>query len=196
MKTTALIFFFALLTGIIYGQTKNTEKYLVFYEQVNTAKLYKSVNSTYLDYYLEDKVKFGENDYYAKIRKYSWGKTDTSYYREDDMNYYHFDPKVNSESVVLPKEIVMGQKWFEADGSLSYQVIGIDEELETPTKKYNRLIVLECKQLKDRDKQKSKVYHLYYSKGLGLVGSMNNMQLTSYLADVKKKAKEGEKIGH
>ncbi|EPR69550.1 hypothetical protein [Cyclobacterium qasimii] len=187
MKKTALSFLFALLTSISYGQTINTDKYLVFYEQINTSKLYQSINSTYLDYYLEGKTKFGKNDYYTKIREYSWGKTDTSYYREDNKNYYHFDSKVNSESVVLPKKIVMGQEWFEADGSWSYKVIGIDEKLETPTRKYDNLIVLECKQLQDRDKQKSKIYHLYYSKGLGMVGSMNNMQLTSYLLEVKKK---------
>lgn len=196
MKTITILSFFVLLTSISFGQTKNADNYLTFYEESNTAKYFKMGNSAYLDYYLADKVKFGDHEYYARIRKYSWGKTDTSYFREDDQNYLHFDLKTNSESVVLPKQVELGQKWFEADSSWSYEIIGIDEKLETPAKKYKGLIVVECVQLTGRDKLKSKVYHMYYAEGLGMVGSVNNGQLTSYLSEVKKGAKEGEKIGN
>ncbi len=193
MKTIKILSIFLFLTNISFGQTKNADNYLTFYEESNTAKYFKMGNSTYLDYFLKVKVKFGDNEYYARIRKYSWGKTDTSYFREGEKNYFHFDPKTNSESVVLPKQIKLGQKWFEADSSWSYEIIGIDEKLETPLKKYKGLIVIECIQLTSRDKLKSKVYHLYYAEGLGMIGSVNNGQLTSYLAELKVNAKGGEK---
>lgn len=196
MKTITTLLFCVLLGSICFGQTKSADNYLTFYEKPNTAKYFKTGNSAFLDYYLAGKVKFGDNEYYARIRNYSWGKTDTAYFRADNQSYYHFDPKVNSESVVLPKEIKMGQKWFEADGSWSYEVIGIREKLETPAKKYKGLIVVECIQLTDRDKQKDNVYHIYYAKGLGMIGSVNNGQLSSYLAEVKKNAREGYKMGN
>ncbi len=147
MKTITILSFLTLLTSISFGQKKNASNYLTFYEDANTTKYFKMGNSTYLDYYLADKVKFRIYEYYVRIRKYSWGDTDTSYFREDDQNYYHFDPKVNSESIVMPKEIIQGQKWLEADSSWSYEVIGIDEKLSTPAKNYKGLIVIECVQL-------------------------------------------------
>lgn len=195
MNTTLTLSFLLLLTNICFGQSKNTEGYMPLNEGPNTAKYFKSSNSAYLDYYLDKMVKLGDHEYYAKVRTYSWGKTDTTYFREDNQNYYHFDPKTNSESVVLPKQIELGQKWFEADSSWSYEVIGINEKLKTPYKKHKGLIVIECVQLTDRDKQKRKNYHLYFAKGLGLVGSLNDGKLTSYLAEVKRDAKEGDKIG-
>lgn len=195
MNTITIFSLLLLLTSISFAQTKNADNYLPFYDKPNTAKYFKTGNNYYLDYFLSDKYKFGEYEYYAKIRMYSWGDTDTTYYREDDQNYYHFDPKVDRESIVLPKTITMGQKWLEADSSWSYEIIGIEEKLQTPVKKYKGLIVIECIQLTGRDKNKSKVYHLYYAKGLGFIGSVNNGDLRSYLAEVKKNAKDGEIIG-
>jgi hypothetical protein len=194
MKIITIFSFFVLLTGTSFGQT-NAGNYLPFYEGSNTARYYKMGKSAYLDYFLADKVKFGDHEYYAKIRKYSWGDIDTSYYREDDKNYYHFDPRVNGESVVLPKAIEPGQKWFESDGSWSYEIIGIDEKLKTPAKEYKGLLLIECLQLTGRDKEKYAAYNIYYAKGIGMVASVNNGKLTSYLFEVKKNVKEGEKIG-
>lgn len=195
MKTIIVIIFFNLLAIMGVSQTIDSDKYLNFYNDMSTASYYKMGSSAYLDYYLSDKIIKGDHEYYTRIRKYSWGDSDTAYFRQDSNNFYHYDAKIDRESIVLPKKIEMGQKWFEADSSWSYEVIGIHESLVTPDKKYKDLIVVECKQLTDRDEQKSKAYHMYYAKGLGMVGSMNDGKLTSYLAEVKKNAKDGDKVG-
>ncbi len=151
--------------------------------------------NAYLDYYVKEKVRIEDNDYYLRIRRYSWGTIDTAYFRQDSSNYYHYGQRTKNESVVLPKNIVMGQKWFEADSSWSYQVIGIDEKLSTPAKKYKGLIVIECLQLTDMDKHKQKAYHIYYAKDIGMVASVNDGKVSSYLAEIKINAKDGATIG-
>ncbi|MBL7788767.1 MAG: hypothetical protein JNL75_02905 [Chitinophagales bacterium] len=195
MKRNTILSILIIVINICLGQTKDANNYIIFYEESNTAMYFKMGNSAHLDYYLPDKVKFGEFEYYAKIRHYTWGKIDTTYYREDDENYYHYDHRINKESIVLPKKVTLGQKWLEADSSWCYEIIGIDKQLQTPARNYEDLIVIECIQLTGRDKLKSKEYHLHYANGIGLIGSETNGKLTSYLAEVKKSAKEGEKIG-
>lgn len=197
MKKTLSLLIFALISHLGYSQTKNGEGYFRFFDQANNAKLFEMVASSasYLDYFLEEKKNFNGNDYHVRIRNYDYlNKLDTAYFREDDSNYYHFDPKNNSESIVLPKQLEMGQIWYESDRSWSYEVIGIDEVLDTPAKKYKGLIVIDCVQLNNRDKNKSNNYQMYYAKDLGLVGGSVNGILSSYLSQVVTNAKEGEKV--
>jgi len=196
MKRITLLPYFLTLIGSVFAQSKNVKGFVVLSEESNTAKYFKMGKLAYLDYYSLDKVKFGQYDYHQRLRVYSWGKIDTSYFREDDTHYLHFDHKNQSESVVLPKRIELGQKWYESDRSWSYEVIGLDEKLKTPFNKYKGLIVVECVQLTGRDKEKSKVYHMYYGEGIGLIASVNNKQLTSYLAEIKTKPQDGDKIGN
>lgn len=196
MKTTTLVIFFGLFISISNGQNKKTDNYFPLFESASTAKYFKMGNSSYLDYFLDKKIQFGENEYNVRIRKYSWGVIDTAYFREDDKYYYHYYPKVNKESIFLPKIVSIGQKWLEEDKSWSYEIIGIDEKLETPKEKYKDLVVVECYQITDRDKDKSKVYHMYYARDIGMVGSVNNGKLTSYLSEIKKNSKKGETIGN
>lgn len=196
MKTSTMLILFLLMTGFGFSQTKDANNYIVFFENSNSANYYRMEDGAYLDYYLPNKVKFGDHEYYVRVRKYSWGSVDTAYFRENDHYYLHYDPKTQKESVVLPKQVELGQKWLEADSSWSYEIIGFDKKLKTPAKTYKGLIVVECIQLTNRDKLKDKVYHLYFAKGLGLVASARYEELTSYLSIVKIGAKEGETIGN
>jgi hypothetical protein len=180
------------LTG--YSQSDkevNSDKYIVITPDPGFAKYFKSKNSTYLDYYLSDTVVFDDNEYIPRVRRYSWGKNDTAYFREGEDYFYHYDPKTGKESIDLPKNPTLHQTWMEPDGSWSYTVIGLNEKLKTPVKKYTGLLVVECKQLTGRDVNKHKVYHLYYAKGIGYVANKVNGQLNSYLAEQVKEAKEG-----
>ncbi|WBA40687.1 hypothetical protein [Hymenobacter canadensis] len=190
-----LISSFSFISFICNGQVKSTEKYVNIHEKSNNSALFKMGNGTYLDFYLDSKFKFGTHEYYVKIRNYSWGKIDTSYIREDNNNYYHFNRKLKNESILLPKNVKLGQTWFEADNSWSYKIIGIDEKLTTPAKRYKKLVVVECIQLLNRDKEKFKMYHMYYAEGVGLIASVNNGNLTSYLVELKENAKIGDVIG-
>lgn len=183
------------LALFVFGQTKNGEGYIPLHNDPKTASYYQAGNNTYLDYFDKTMASFEGNDYYVRIRTYSWGKRDTSYYREDNEYYYHFDPDNGTESIVLPKQITVNQMWYEADSSWSYKVIGIDETIKTPAKKYKELIIIECEQLTRRDKNKDKVYHLYYAKDVGLVASVNFGKISSYLSEIKAAKKDGDKIG-
>ncbi len=197
MKSITLLSFLVLLTSLSFGQTKNAENYIISQEELSSGKFFKMVGDhSYMDFYLPEKVKFGDNEYHARVRLYSWLSADTAYFRENENSYLHFDSKTNRESVVLPKEVEVGQKWFEADSSWSYEIIGIDEVLETPEKTYRGLIVIECLQVTGRDKHKSAKYHLHYAKGIGLVGSITNGRLNSYLSEVVKDPEKGDMIGN
>jgi len=196
IKIFSGVLVFLSLTELSFGQNKSSDGYLVFYEKSNTAKHFKmSGNASYLDYFLENKVDLGDQRYQLGIRKYSWGDVDTAYYREDEKAYYHYDLEKGLESMVLPKSIIIGQKWYEADNSWSYKVIDVDRSLKTPAKKYKGLIVVECLQVGNQDKEKNAAYHLFYAKGIGMVASMNDGELGSYLTEIKVAKKEGDMIG-
>ncbi len=196
MKHIIIVSIFIFASGLSLGQSKSANNYIIFFDESNSARYYKMGSRSYVDYFLFEKVKFDDIEYYARIRTYSWGDSDTAYFREDDKFYYSYHPKRNAESVVLPKMVTLGQQWLEADSSWSYEIIGVSNKLDTPSKKFKDCIVIECIQLTNRDKEKSKEYHMYYAKGIGLVGSVNNEKLTSYLSEVKKKAKDGDQIGN
>ena len=183
MKKHLSLFVCIHLVLTIFGQTKDANNYLII--KGNVSKHFKTSTNEYWDYFSNNVKTLDEKLYYPRVRKYSWGKIDSAFYREDSIGYYHFDPKVKKESLVFPKIVTLGQKWLEADSSWSYEIISVNKELTTPTNKYKDLVVIECVQLTNRDKQKSKIYHIYYAKNLGMVASGNYVGLKSYLADIK-----------
>jgi hypothetical protein len=185
MKTITILCLGILMAKTGFGQSKDADNYFLVQQKSSSPKYFIMGNSAYSDNYLADKKTLNNKEYHSVIRTYSWGDADTAYYREDELNYYHFDQKNNMESIVLPKKVTIGQIWFEADKSWSYKIIDIDDKLETPEKTHTGLIVIECVQLTGRDKAKSKVYHMYYAKGIGMVGSVNDGILTSYLTEAK-----------
>ena len=83
------------------------------------------------------------------------------------------------------------------DGSWSYRILKINQTFVTPEKEYPECILVECKQLTGKDKDKSNVYHLYYSKGYGYVGNIDKKgNVLSYLSKVVTDAKVGTVIGN
>jgi hypothetical protein len=166
-----------------FAQTINTDKYYSIYSPESKDKHFVMANHSYIDSFKPDAKIFDGKKFYPRIRKYSWGSIDTAYYREDSENYYHFDTKINKESIVLPKKLTLNQIWYESDSSWSYQLIKIKDVLKTPAKKYKDLIVVECKQLKNRDTNKSSVYHIFYAKNYGMVASVSSNKIISYLID-------------
>lgn len=141
----------------------------------------------FLDYFQNEKVRINNKEYYVRICLYSWGENDTAYLREDEKAYYSYDLKTKKESVILPKEVQVGQHWQEADGSWDYEIMSVNGSLQTPATQYKNLIIVSCVQLTHRDQRKSPAYLIYYAEDIGVVGSFNDGKLSSYLAEIKVK---------
>ena len=186
MKKLQLIsLIIVLITNYSYGQSKDVSNYFPITETSDTAKLFKMKNASYLDYFRNEKSDLNKEIYSERIRIYSWGKQDTSYFREDSDNFYHYNPKTGNENIVLPKKIFIDQTWTEKDGSWAYKVISLDKTFKTPEKTFQKTIVIECRQLTNRDSKKSEVYHMYYAENIGLVGSDSNGELSSFFSQYK-----------
>lgn len=176
-----------------FGQVKNTHDYIPLTKQDGLTKVFKAGNNTFEDYFIEGISVLNGKEYFIKVRKYSWGSVDTSYYREDELNYYHFDKKNGKESIVMPKNIIVGHTWLEADSSWYYEVSSINEVLQTPSSKYTDVVVLKCMQMTNRDKNKGQIYFIYYAKDFGMVGSASNGKLHAWLSEVRKEKPKGKK---
>ena len=173
-----------------------TSGYITLFENSGSAKYFKYGNSSYFEYFDNNRITFDEKEYYIRYRKYGWGDIDTAYYRKGTKNYYHFDKKNMVESIVLPIEPKIGDKWFEKDKSWSYEVIEENQKFKTPAKKYKNCVKVYCKQLTNKNKEKSKEYYLFYSSEYGYVGNVNSKgKILSYLSEMKLNAKNGDKIG-
>ena len=187
------------IDSTVVSQSSNAsieKDYLMIYPNHKTASYYKYGKASYLEFFLDDKVKFGEHEYYARVRNYSWGSLDTAYFRKDETNFYHFDKITMTESLQLPRNPIVGQEWKDTDGSWSYKIIKVNQTFLTPEKEYPECILVECRQLTGKDKDKSPLYHLYYSKGYGYVGNVDSKgNVLSYLSKVVTDAKVGTVVG-
>jgi len=175
----------------------NSDDYLIVNNDPSTCRYYQYGKSSYMDYFLAYKYTVNNLEYYVRVRKYSFTNSDTAYFRKGEENYYSYNKESQKESIIIPIVPTQGQKWFEADSSWSYEVIKVNQTFKTPIKKYHECILVECKQLTNRDKLKSQTYHLYYSKGNGYVGNVNvtNGTILSYLKEVVHNAKPGTVVG-
>lgn len=186
-----------ILAIIMFSFTQmEMDGYITLFENSNSAKYYNYGKSYYFESFDKEKEIIADKQYYVKYRKYGWGDIDTTYYRKGTDNYYHIDKKTLEESVVLPVNPKIGNKWTEIDKSWSYEIIAEDQKFKTPAKKYKNCIKVYCKQLTNKDKEKNKEYFLYYSPEFGYVGNEDAKgKILSYLSEVKLNAKEGDKIG-
>lgn len=174
---------FVLLSSCV--ATKQNNEFIQIYNKSSKVSFYQNTNSSFTYYFLDKKASFNNKEYTVKIRTYSWGDVDTSYYRMDSTNFYHYKVSLNEESIVIPRKPILNQKWLESDNSWQYIVIKENQILTTPSKVYTDCVVLECKQLTNRDKSKSPVYYMYYSKGFGYVGNTDsNGKLLCYLKKI------------
>jgi len=170
--------------------------YISLFENSSSAKYFEYGESYYFEFFDDDKQIVVDKEYYVKYRKYGWGAVDTIYCRKGIDNYYHIDKNTLEESVVLPVNPKIGDKWTENDKSWSYEVIAVEQKFKTATKKYKNCIKVHCEQLTNRDKGKDGEYFLYYSPEFGYVGNVDSQgKILSYLSEVKLSAKEGDKIG-
>ncbi len=166
---------------------KNAEEYFVISDDPTVAKYFDMGRGSFVDYYLPEKRKGQGNEYSVRVRKYSWGAADTSYYREDANYFYSYYPEAKMESVLLPKQVHLGQKWFETMGSWSYEVVALDKTLNYFDREYKDLIEVLCTRLIENEATKKKMsYTMFYAKDHGLVASLSEGRMISYFIELKK----------
>lgn len=168
------------------AQSKSAELFLPLRSDNKTAHYFNMSNGAdYLDFFLNEKTAINGKTYHVRVRLYSWGVNDTTFMRADEVAFYSLNRSKKLESVLLPKQVVVGQKWMEADGTWDYEIMSINGDLKTPAKKYKGLIIVSAVQRKQKDPEKQPAYLLYYDENTGLVASSNDGVLGSYLAEIK-----------
>ncbi|MDT0294950.1 hypothetical protein ACFQ3R_05855 [Mesonia ostreae] len=120
------------------------------------------------------------NTYSVRQIKNSSGKTTKTLYRLENGNVMYFDKKSGTENMIMPKEPKVGFSWRNSDNSWKYEIVDLNANLETPTKKYSGLLVMRATQISNRDENKLTEYLNYYEKGTGKIASFGNGKLMTY----------------
>lgn len=154
------------------------------YESVsNFKKVFQiSDGNTFVDYYLIQGFTFNSLQYSARVRVYSYTDVDTAYFRESQEGLVYVDPETFVETVDLPKNPQVGQKWQEPSNWV-YEIKSINASLQTPDKEFTNLIEIEAKQTTGESREKFTKYNNFYAEGIGYVGSMVNGTVFSYLTE-------------
>ncbi|AHM63203.1 hypothetical protein D770_24790 [Flammeovirgaceae bacterium 311] len=146
---------------------------------------YKLGNGGFTDKIVSsDHNKSGRN-YNMRVRYYSWGATDTAYFRLAEAGLMAYDQETGGETIDIPANPTTGFTWMESDNSWKYVIKATDAELTTPQGMYKNLLIIQATQLTGRDKEKMSQYHNYYAPGIGFVASMIEGQLVCYLTEHK-----------
>jgi hypothetical protein len=120
------------------------------------------------------------NNYSVRQIKNSSGKTTETLYRVENENVMYFDNKSATENMIMPSEPKVGFIWRISDNSWEYEIVDLNANLETPTKKYSGLLVMRATQISNRDENKLTEYLNYYEKGTGKIASFGNGKLMTY----------------
>lgn len=132
---------------------------------------------------LEEKRIFKNQEYNIVAVEYSWESLDSFYLREEDGILYYLDEISRTESVLLPKRIEQGRKWMSVDGAWEYEILSLNAHLETSVKKYEELLLIQSRQLMNRDKSRSKKYFNYYQRGKGQIATADEEGIMTYLME-------------
>lgn len=122
----------------------------------------------------------GKN-YFKVTRVYSWGDTIIGFVRVENDVVYAIGSLSNTEFVIIPKLIKEETTWLDGDKSWEYKIFSTNASLTTPSQAYTQLLQIRAKRLTGRDIEKLEEYDLFYKKGVGLVATMMNSNLTTYL---------------
>lgn len=167
MKTKQLLIFVCSLTLLIGCKvnqkitTKNSQYYPLKKGNTWVYQYYNSKNTLIVEV-VDKNIQMNGKSYYKVERTYSWDKKSIDYSRNEDGVHYSYDDKTKAESVVIPKDLKVGKTWKQYDESWEYEILGINESLETPSESYSGLLKIKATQLTNRDTSKSNEYYLYF----------------------------------
>ena len=172
------------MTGVLSAQQTDTvdaSEYFVIGENPMTAWVYIIGDAFFFDYFQAGSAEIKEKTYAMRVRKYSTGGVDTTYYREGDDGFYHIRSTSPNETLTLPKKAYVGKKWFEADSSWSYRVTNTSASIDT----YKDLIVVKAMQIKGDAAMIGTTYDMYFAKGLGMIATKKDEKIVTYLKEFK-----------
>lgn len=181
MKKLLILSFFLIQA---YFSNAQNQSYFSLGDSTDVKQTFLMGKHSFIEYYLNDKQQKGEYQYFVRVRQYSWGKADSSLFREGEKYYYSWDKETSLETIEMPKDLTINEVWFESDSSWRYEVKTINATLKTPSGKYENLVMIEAEQLTGRDKStKYPKYNNYYARGKGYIASLVNGKLLSYLKE-------------
>ncbi|MCR9080956.1 MAG: hypothetical protein NXH89_00930 [Cyclobacteriaceae bacterium] len=184
VKLSILVLVLGVLTSMIQVDIEENDYFPmelsedVVFKYTDTESFVKNID-------LKEKKLLGGKEYSVRLIQYSWGKNDTVYFRTENQIVYYYDNKSHTESVEIPKEIKVGMTWISTDKAWKYEITSTKAKLETPVKKYKKLLEIKATQLQNRDKTKLAEYLNYYKKNVGNVASVTNGKLMTYKLEKK-----------
>ena len=173
-------------SSILSAQKKDTvdlSGYFVFGKGPLYAWVYGIGDGTFIDFFQEKAVEIEGETYIPRIRRYSLGGMDTTYFRNGKDGVYHVNAGSldKKESLTMPNKAWIGMKWFESDSSWSYTVISTTGELD----ELKDLLVVRSMQVKGSAAQVGRSYDTYYAKGIGMIASMAGGKIAIFLKEIK-----------
>lgn len=167
------------------ADTVDARKYLMIEADPSALWTYVIGKETFTDRFIDQTKLIRGLRYHVRIREYSTGGRDTTYYRMGEDGIYHISllSAEQVESLSMPVVAYTGKRWFEADSSWVYEVKGVDESLETPTGTYDGLLHITTRQRFVDPEKGSVEYGLYFAKGIGLIAGTTAGRTIVYLTE-------------
>jgi hypothetical protein len=172
-----------IVLGFLTSMTQMDNKENVYFPLVLDGEVvfkYMDSKSSVKHTSLAGTVVLDGKEYFPRLMRYSWGSTDTAFFRTENEVVYYFDKKSRSESISMPADLKIGVTWTSTDRAWQYEITSLSAKLETPVRKYKDLLVIRATQLQNRDRDKLPVYLNYYQKNIGQIGSETNGKLMTY----------------
>lgn len=144
---------------------------------------YKMGDAGFTDKIISSNHSLSGREYTMRVRYYSWGDTDTAYFRISEEGLMTHDKETGGETIDVPTSPKTGDTWYESDRSWKYMIHATNAELNTPNKTYKNLLIIQATQLTGRDKDKLLQYHNYYAPGIGFIASVIDGKLLCYITD-------------
>lgn len=139
---------------------------------------YYSQALLFTSYFNGDSIHFDGNIFYKEIKKYVNGKTDTTYFREQEGNVFIYDSQKKLEFLELSKNITPGYTWKKYDESWKYTVLDTTSTFSTPYCQFKNLLNIKAEP--QNKKAKLSYYNLYFKRGIGLVGLKVSGEMAFY----------------
>jgi hypothetical protein len=177
--------FFCVVLGLFLGHSCLSQVYFPVAYQ-NRWLYLMPPDQSFEDMIIPVKKTFSGESYNVIVRKYSWGQIDTSYVKGGvDGAVYFFDVESNSSSLEVPADPQISYEWDSPSNSWHYEIVDINATFETPEMTFRDCVVIRSDQINVADSTKYPSYLVYYSRGIGFVGSKVGTEIVSYLATWK-----------
>ena len=175
-----------LFAGLSSFTVGSVQDYLVVKDDQESIRHYKQGKYMATERALNETKTFYGKEYFLKIKEYSWGKTETTYYRKGAENFYVYNEKLAQEYIALPINPKIGEVWYSGNNGIKYEVIEMIEKFKTPSKKFKAVVKVKSEVLRSfNSHEKGTVNFQFYAKGYGQVAiTTAEGEYISYLTEV------------